>query len=105
MPTTEELASCRGQQVVGPSGDKIGKLEEVYVDSATGKPEWFAVSTGLFGTRLSLIPIAGANLRDDTVQVAYDKAKVKDAPNVDPDGDLSQDQEARLYGHYGLAYS
>jgi hypothetical protein len=30
---------------------------------------------------------------------------VKAAPNVDADDQLSQDEEARLYGHYGLSYS
>ena len=34
----------------------------------------------------------------------FDKATVKDAPNVDPDGQLSQREEAELYRHYGLDY-
>ena len=34
----------------------------------------------------------------------YDKAQVKDAPKVDPDGELSQEQEPELYSHYGLDY-
>jgi len=29
---------------------------------------------------------------------------VKGAPGIDPDGELSQDEEATLYSHYGLDY-
>jgi uncharacterized protein (TIGR02271 family) len=34
--------------------------------------------------------------------VPYDKDTVKDAPAVDPDGQLSHEEEDRLYRHYGL---
>jgi uncharacterized protein (TIGR02271 family) len=30
---------------------------------------------------------------------------VKSAPSLDPDGELSQEQEVELYSHYGLPYS
>jgi hypothetical protein len=33
------------------------------------------------------------------------KDQVKHAPHVDADGQLSQDEEARLYAHYGIAYT
>ena len=35
----------------------------------------------------------------------YDNQQVKDAPAVEPDGELSQEEEATLYRHYGLGYS
>lgn len=34
------------------------------------------------------------------ITVQYDKAFVKDAPNIDEDGHLSQDQEQELYSYY-----
>jgi uncharacterized protein (TIGR02271 family) len=37
--------------------------------------------------------------------VPYEKAQVKDAPKMDPDGELSQSEESELYQHYGLDYS
>jgi uncharacterized protein (TIGR02271 family) len=37
--------------------------------------------------------------------VPYDKDQVKDAPSMEADGQLSQDDEAELYRHYGLDYS
>ena len=37
--------------------------------------------------------------------VAHAKDKVKDAPRVDANGQLSQREEAALYEYYGLEYS
>jgi uncharacterized protein (TIGR02271 family) len=59
----------------------------------------------MFGTRLSFVPIAEAQTSGDQVRVPYEKAQVKDAPNVEADGELSQQEEAQLYRHYGLDYS
>ncbi len=33
--------------------------------------------------------------------MAHEKDLVKDAPNIDPDGELSTEEERRLYEHYG----
>jgi uncharacterized protein (TIGR02271 family) len=95
----------RGKTAVGNDGDKLGKIEDIYLDEQTGKPEWLALKTGMFGANLSFVPIAGASERGDDVAVPYDKAQVKDAPKMDPDGQLSQSEEAELYRHYGLEYS
>ena len=105
MNATEEITRLRGGTLVDSDGSKIGSIDEIYADQETGKPEWMAVRTGLFGTRLTFVPLAEAQATGDEVRVPYEKAQVKDAPNVDPDGELSQDEESRLYSHYGLPYS
>jgi uncharacterized protein (TIGR02271 family) len=104
MPTMEEVTTWRGGTVVDRDGDKIGSIDEVYMDQETGQPEWLAVKTGLFGSRLSFVPLAEATRSGDEVRVPYEKSQVKDAPSVDPDGELSQQEEASLYSHYGLGY-
>jgi uncharacterized protein (TIGR02271 family) len=104
-PTESAVAEWRGSSAVDSDGEKIGTIEEIYMDTETGKPEWLAVKTGLFGMKLSFIPVADASASNGDVQVPYDKAQIKDAPNVEPDGDLSQEEEANLYRHYGLDYS
>jgi uncharacterized protein (TIGR02271 family) len=103
--TEEAVASWRGRNAVDNDGDKIGKIEEIYMDAETGKPEWLAVKTGMLGTKVSFIPIAEASEAGDEVRVPYDKQQVKDAPNAEADGELSQQEEAALYRHYGLDYS
>jgi uncharacterized protein (TIGR02271 family) len=104
MPKND-LLQQRGQDLYDTDGEKIGKLEEIYLDAQSGEPEWALVNTGMFGTKSSFVPLQGASQDGDTLRVPYDKAQVKDAPKVDPDGELSQEQEAELYRHYGLDYS
>src|SRR3954452_1150863 len=103
--TTTDMSNAqewRGCTVVDRNGDKIGKLDEIYLDQQTGRPEWALVNTGMFGSRSSFVPLSGASRPDDEVVVEWDKSQVKDAPNVDADGALSQQEEAQLYRHYGL---
>ena len=104
-PTQSAVAAWRGRNAVDSDGDKIGTIDEIYMDNETGKPEWLAVKTGLFGSKVSFIPIAEAKDEGAGVRVPYDKQQVKDAPNADADGELSQEEEASLYRHYGLGYS
>ena len=99
-----DLLQLRGEDLHDAKGEKIGRLEEIYLDAQTGEPEWALVNTGMFGTKSSFVPLQGASQDGDTLQVPYDKAQVKDAPNVDSDGELSQSQESELYAHYGLDY-
>ena len=104
MPTLDDVKTWRGRQVVGPDGEKVGQLDDIYLDRQSGEPEWAAVSTGLFGTRVSFVPLEGASPTGDEIRVNYDKATIKDAPNVDPDGELSPEEERRLYEHYGRSF-
>ena len=105
MHTTEDITRFRGATLVDRDGDKVGSIDEIYLDQETGKPEWLAVKTGMFGTRLTFVPLAEAQTSDDDVRVPYEKAQINDAPNVDADGELSQQEESQLYSHYGLGYS
>jgi len=91
-----------GADVVDREGDKIGVLETVYMDGATGQPEWLAVKTGLFGRKGTFIPVAGVGADGSALQVPYEAGFVKDAPNVDSgEGGLSGEEEAGLYQYYG----
>jgi hypothetical protein len=63
------------------------------------------VTRGLFSAKAAFVPLAQAQDLGDSVQVPYDKDQVTDAPSMEADGQLSQDEEAELYRHYGLDYS
>ncbi len=102
---TENVEQLRGSTVIDLTGDKIGKVEEIYLDEQTNKAEWVLVNTGMFGSNSTFIPLQGATPQADALQVSFDKAQVTDAPNVAPDGQLSQTEEAELYRYYGLDYS
>jgi uncharacterized protein (TIGR02271 family) len=105
MPTIEEIQRWPGAEVVDNDGDKIGKLDHVYQDRETGEPTFGAVKTGLFGSKLSLVPIQQATLVGDDVKIPFDKQAVSDAPKVEADGELSEQEEQQLYEHYKLSHS
>src|SRR6266516_826651 len=87
-------------------GDRIGRIGQLYLDDATEQPEWITVSTGLFGTKESFVPLAEAQADGDRVTVPYTKDQVKGAPRVEAgEGHLSEAEEAELYRYYGLPES
>jgi uncharacterized protein (TIGR02271 family) len=102
MTEVTQAYEWRGREVVTADGDKIGTLAEIYMDSESGEPEWATVTTGMFGTRQSFVPLSQADHKGGRVVVPYDKDQVKDAPSVDPDGELSTEEESALYEHYGV---
>ncbi len=105
MQTPEELEQWIDRHAVDKDGHRIGTIADVYIDDATGRPEWLAIMTGLFGSRISFAPLTGARERGDDVEVAYAKGVVKDSPNIEADGQLTEQEERRLYEHYGLSRS
>jgi sporulation protein YlmC with PRC-barrel domain len=104
MQTLDDVQTWRGKKMVDADGDKIGTIEDVLLDRQTGEPAWAAVKTGLFGLKHTLVPIRDAQpAGDNEVRVPLQKDQVKDAPKIDPDGELSPEEERKLWEHYGLS--
>jgi uncharacterized protein (TIGR02271 family) len=99
------ILESRGATVVTTDGEKIGSVEDIYLDRETDRPEWVLVNTGLFGTRSTFIPLSAATMQGNDIVVPYTKDHVKGAPNFDADGELSDREEADLYRYYDLDYS
>jgi uncharacterized protein (TIGR02271 family) len=105
MITQNDIQQLFGADVYGSDGSKIGSAGQVYLDDQSGQPEWVSVKTGLFGTKESFVPLEKASLSGDRLEVPYAKDQVKNAPRIDPDGDLSPTEEDELYSHYGFTSS
>lgn len=105
MISTDQIERLlRGGSVVSSTGEKIGKVGQVFLDDRTGDPEWVTVKTGLFGTAESSVPLADADVAGDEIRVPFGKDQVKDAPRLDDsEGHLSPEEEAELYRYYGRA--
>jgi uncharacterized protein (TIGR02271 family) len=99
-----EAYEWRGRNLVDSDGEKIGTIEEIYLDGATDQPEWALVNTGLFGTKSNFVPLEGAAPSGEDVRTQVTKSQVKDAPGIEADGELSPEEESALYSHYGLDY-
>jgi len=97
----DQINGVFDKDVYGSDGERIGGVKQVYTNDESGQPEWLTVSTGLFGTKETFIPLKDADLSGDRVTVPFSKAEVKDAPKVDADGHLSPEEEQQLYSYYG----
>jgi hypothetical protein len=86
-----------GTTVVGGDGEKLGNVDAVYYDNATDRAEWVAVRSGLFGTRVTLVPLRRADYTGDELRVPFDKVQLRNAPHHDPGNELSSTDEADLY--------
>ncbi|MDQ0736599.1 PRC and DUF2382 domain-containing protein [Arthrobacter agilis] len=104
MITQEHIDTLLGNggNVLGSDGEKIGSIGQVYLDDQTGEPSWVTAKTGLFGTSESFVPLQGADVEGHDVRVPYSKHQVKDAPRIESDGNLSPEEEDRLYRHYEI---
>jgi uncharacterized protein (TIGR02271 family) len=104
MTEVSDAYGFRGRTMLDRDGDKIGKIDDVYEDKQTGRPEWALVNTGLFGTKKTFVPLHDAQPTGEDVRVPLEKRHVKDAPSIDADGELSESEERQLYTHYDVAY-
>jgi uncharacterized protein (TIGR02271 family) len=104
MTEVTDAYAFEGRTMLDRDGDKIGKIDDVYEDKQSGRPEWALVNTGLFGTKKTFVPLRGAQPTGEDIRVPLEKAHVKDAPRVDADGELSESEERELFTHYDLAY-
>jgi hypothetical protein len=100
----EDIDHLRGATMVDKGASKIGTIEDVFLDRQSGQPAWAAVKTGLFGRKHTLVPITDASLNPDgEVQVPFAKDQVKEAPNIDPDQEMTPELERKMWEHYGMS--
>jgi sporulation protein YlmC with PRC-barrel domain len=102
VQTDIDPRSLIGRKAFDSQGTKIGTVDEVYLDDATGRPEWAAVRTGLFH-RDAFVPLAPSEVAGDGLRVPFERELIKDAPDFGVGRHLSPEQELQLYHHYGLA--
>ncbi len=100
------VADWQGKVLLDINGEKIGKLEDVYVDVETDVPQFATVKEGFIDRHLTFVPLGGIIVGPDNLQVAVTKDKVQDAPNIELKGEeLSQADESALYHYYELNYT
>lgn len=100
MSNPMDPSTLIGRHAVDSDGDKLGTIEQVYINDTSGEPEWVTVKTGLFGTKESFAPLQGATDNGDALQLAVTKEVVKGAPNVDNDGHTDDDEQRALWDYY-----
>ncbi|HME02711.1 MAG TPA: PRC-barrel domain-containing protein [Solirubrobacteraceae bacterium] len=100
------VAEWHGKTIVDRDGEKIGKLEDIYVDVENDVPQFATVKEGFIGRHLTFVPLGEIKVGPDQLQVGVYRAQVEGAPNIELHGDeLSQADESALYHHYELNYT
>src|SRR3954454_23519587 len=103
MADLDTILGWRGKTVLDRDGEKVGTLGDLYLDRETDRPAYAGVRTGLFKRNESIVPLDGAREIDGDLQLPYPAAQIQEAPNVDPDVALTDEEEERLHAHYGEA--
>jgi hypothetical protein len=105
MIPVENITDWRGQDVLDAVGEKLGKLEEIYFDGESDQPVMAAVKSGRLSKSLTLVPLGEASVGREYLRVNRAKGEFKKAPSFDTDVELSLDDEAATFRHYGLEYT
>ena len=91
-------------EVYDPAGEKIGKVDDLFVDESD-QPEYIGVKMGFLGMSSTLIPweaVSSTNDEGSAITVAIDKDKAKDGPTFDDDREITPEFENEVYSYYGL---
>ncbi|WP_293955107.1 PRC-barrel domain-containing protein [uncultured Corynebacterium sp.] len=102
-PNKNEIRELFDATAYDNSGDKLGSVNEVFLDDRSGQPKFVEVNHGLFGLSSSLVPLRGSSLSAGSLNLGFSKDAIKDAPNIDADNGLTADEEDKVYTHYGLS--
>ena len=104
-PDIDTAMGWRGRTVRDQDGTELGTLRELYLDSQTSRPAWAGVKRGRLRTTETIVPLAGVSELDDDLVVPFDRDRFDDAPDIDPDVELTEEQERALHEHYGHGWT
>jgi len=101
-----DVTEWRGKMLFDRNGERIGKLQDVYVDVETDEPQFGTVKEGFIERHLTFVPLAGTQVGPDSLRVAVTKDQVRSAPDIAMHGEeLSQADESTLYHHFEMNYT
>jgi uncharacterized protein YrrD len=100
------VADWLGKVLIDRDGQKIGKLQDVYVDVETDEPQFGTVKEGFVHRHLTFVPLGGIQIGPDDLRVAVTTEQVRTAPDIEiGGGELTQAAESTLYHHFELNYT
>lgn len=101
LPDARTVLRWRGRTAVDVNGERLGKLGALYLEPGSDVPAWAGVRTGLLGRHEALVPLRNAAEQEDgDVRLAVSAELVRQAPHIDPDGELTPGEEHLLDRHY-----
>ena len=83
-------------------GIKLGEVNQVHLEKASGLPGWITLSFGLLNTRKHYVPLEGAHFKGTDLHLKWTKKEISDSPNTASDLELSPEEERELSEYYSL---
>lgn len=100
-----DINDYKDKTLYDEQGEKIGKVEDVFIDEATGKPEWLLIDNGFLSPQ-TLVPCSRVSRSEGGLVSPFGSDQVKSAPGIDKDADtITTGDERKLYDYYGIPYS
>src|SRR5690242_20754774 len=62
------VAEWHGKMLVDCDGERIGKLQDVYVDVENDEPQFATVKEGFIGRHLTFVPLTGIRVGPDELR-------------------------------------
>ena len=105
VPDIDTAMAWRGRTVCDENGEELGRLTELYLDSETSRPAWAGVKRGRIRGTETIVPLAGAEEIEGNLRLPHHRRLFDDAPDVDPDVQLTEQEEAVLREHWGRGWA
>ena len=95
-----------GYKVYDHHGEKIGKVDDLFVDE-TDQPEYIGVKMGFLETKSTLVPMEVVRVDEGQkrIEVSHEKDHVKEGTAFDDDWEITPPFEESVRQHYGLEIS
>ncbi|MBG6184129.1 hypothetical protein IWX65_002100 [Arthrobacter sp. CAN_A214] len=81
-------------------GIKLGEVNQVHLERASGLPGWVTLSFGLLNTRKHYVPLDGAHFKGADLHLKWTKKQISDSPDTASDLELSAEEERELSEYY-----
>jgi len=94
-----------GYDVVDRNGNGVGTLDCLWADHS-GEPAFVGIRTGWFLGKTHVVPAQSVEVseRGQRLRLPYTQEKVKDAPTLDAESEMTSELENQVYGFYGLGH-
>lgn len=109
-PETTRLPSLngiRGMDVCDESGERVGKVTDVFLDADARYVRYLVVGTGMMGRRKGAIPVDEVRYVEEDgdrhIVVPYSRDHLAAAPELQDGDELTPDREHAIYDHYRRA--
>jgi hypothetical protein len=84
------------------SGKRIGAVDGLFYDQATGRPEWLLVNAGLPGGKRALVPRSMVEASGGHLAASFTKDHVDDTLHLAADETPTEQQRHFLCRYWGL---